>query len=86
MVEQPAVEVAKVAEEAKPGIYELHIKVPREMQDKLKKAAILANKLGLTPKPELAELMDLFLGWGLNTLHNAYLQRMGFKSKAVTGA
>jgi len=60
-------------------IYEIHIRVPREMQDKLKKAAVLANKLGLTTKPELAELMDLFVGWGLNILHTEYLKRMGFK-------
>jgi len=79
MVEQPAVEVAKVAEEVKPGIYDLHIKVPRDMQDKLKKAAVLANKLGLTPKPELTELMDLFVGWGLYFLHEEYLKRMGLK-------
>jgi len=77
MVEQPAVEAAQVAEEAKPGIYEIHIRVPREMQGKLKKAAVLANKLGLTPKPELAELMDLFVGWGLYFLHEEYLKRMG---------
>lgn len=71
--------VAEVTEETKPSIYDLHIKVPRDMQDKLKKAAVLANKLGLTSKPELAELMDIFLGWGLDILHNQYLKRMGVK-------
>jgi len=49
------------------------------MQDKLKKAAVLANKLGLTSKPELTELMDLFVGWGLYLLNEEYLKRMGVK-------
>lgn len=79
MVEQPGVKVAEATEEAKTSIYDLHIKVPRDMQDKLKKAAVLASKLGLIPKPELTELMDLFVGWGLSILHNEYLKRMGVK-------
>jgi hypothetical protein len=56
MVQQPVAKVAQATEEVKPSIYELRIKVPREMQDKLKKAAVLANKLSLTAKPELTEL------------------------------
>ena len=64
-------------EEPRADKYEIHIRVPREMQEKLKKSAQLAYKLGLITKPELAELMNLYIGWGMNTLKSQYLKRMG---------
>ena len=60
-----------------PEAYDLHIQVPREMQEKLRKAAELGLKMRLTQKPSLAELMELFLGWGFNGLRNIWGQKMG---------
>jgi hypothetical protein len=57
--------------------YEVHIAFPRAIQEKLKKSAELAYKLGLIPKPKLAELMNLYIGWGMNVLKTQYLKRMG---------
>ena len=48
--------------------YDLYIVVPRAIQEKLKKSAELAYKLGLITKPKLAELMNLFIGLGMSTL------------------
>ena len=71
--------VEEVSEQPRAETYEVHIRVPREMQMTLKKSAQLAHKLGLTTKPELAELMNLFVGWGMNRLKVEYLKRMGYK-------
>ena len=60
-----------------PGVYDLHIQVPWKMQEKLRKTAELAYKMGLTQKPSLAELMELFLGWGFNGLRNIWGEKMG---------
>ena len=57
--------------------YEVHITFPRAMQEKLRKSVDLAYKLGLIPKPKLAELMNLFIGLGMSTLKSQYLKRMG---------
>ena len=57
--------------------YDLHIVAPRAMKDKLKKSAELAYKLGLISKPQLAELMNFYIGWGMNVLKTQYLKRMG---------
>jgi len=53
------VEPAGEPEEQEATAYEVHITFPRVMQEKLKKSADLAYKLGLIPKPKLAELMTL---------------------------
>lgn len=70
-------EITQEVEEA--VVYDLHIKVPREMQATLNKSAQLAFKMGLTSKPTLAELMNLFIGWGLTILKKQWLDRMGYK-------
>lgn len=57
--------------------YDLHIEFPRAMQEKLRKSAELAYKLGLITKPKLAELMNLFIGWGMYTLKDQYHKRIG---------
>ena len=58
--------------------YELHIAVPRVIKEKLKKSAELVYKLGLIPKPKLAELTNPYVGWGMNVLKSQYLKRMGY--------
>lgn len=58
-------------------LYELHIRLPREQQAKLKTAATLAYKLGLIAKPELTELINLFVNWGMTVLRSQYNKRMG---------
>jgi hypothetical protein len=59
--------------------YELHIRLERKMQQTLKQSAKLAYKLGLTTKPELAELMNLYIACGQEILKKKYLERMGIK-------
>ena len=49
------------------------------MQATVSKSAQLAFKMGLTSKPTLAELMNLFIGWGLTILKKHWLDRMGYK-------
>jgi len=35
--------------------------------------------MGLIPKPELTELFNLFIAWGLTILKKQWLDRMGYK-------
>ena len=48
------------APEPKPD-YDLHILVPAEMRPILRDSAKLAHKMGDIPKPELVDLMNLFI-------------------------
>jgi len=64
--------------ESKPD-YDLHIKVPAEMRPVLKDSAELAHKMGDIPKPELVDLMNLFIGWGLTILKKKWLDRVGYR-------
>ena len=75
-VEQPTEEPPAV--EPKPD-YDLHIKVPAEMRSTLKDAAELAYKMGDIPKPDLVDLMNLFIGWGLAILKKKWLDRIGYR-------
>ena len=63
--------------EPKPD-YDLHIKVPAEMRPVLRDAAHLAHKMGDIPKPELVDLMNLFIGWGLTIQKKKWLDRVGY--------
>ena len=49
--------------EKKPD-YDLHIKVPAEMRSVLRDSAELAYSIGDISKPDLIDLMNLFIGWG----------------------
>lgn len=64
--------------EARPE-YDLHIKVPAEMRQTLRDCAELAYKLGDIPKPDLVDLMNLFIGWGMAVLKKKWLDRVGYK-------
>lgn len=66
-------------EEEPKADYDLHIKVPAEMRPVLRDATQLAYKLGDIPKPELVNLMNLFIGWGLSVLKKKWLDRMGYR-------
>jgi len=59
--------------------YDLHIKVPAEMRQMLKDSAELAFKLGDIPKPDLVDLMNLFIGWGLQIQKQKWLDRVGYR-------
>jgi hypothetical protein len=59
--------------------YDLHIKVPEEMRQKLKDCAELAYRLEDIPKPDLVDLMNLFIGWGMEVLKKKWLDCMGYK-------
>jgi len=77
--ETPTPEVIEPVEtEAKPD-YDLHIKVPAEMRQVLKDSAELAFKLGDIPKPDLVDLMNLFIGWGLQVQKGKWLDRVGYR-------
>ena len=78
-VEATEVEAApEQAPEASPE-YDLHIKVPADMEKKLRDCAELAYKMGVIPKPKLVNLMNLFLGWGIEILKRKWLDRVGYK-------
>ncbi|KKN30186.1 hypothetical protein LCGC14_0836630 [marine sediment metagenome] len=78
--EQEAEETAaeEATSEPKPD-YDLHIKVPAEMRPVLKNSAQLAFKMGDIPKPELVDLMNLFIGWGLTIQKKKWLDRVGYR-------
>lgn len=61
------------------GEYGLHIRLARQMQPKLKEAADLAFKMGDIPKPDLTNLMNLYIGWGLSIQKKRWLDRMGYR-------
>jgi len=67
-----------VETEVKPD-YDLHIKVPAEMRSILRDSAELAFKLGDIPKPDLVDLMNLFIGWGLEIQKQKWLDRVGYR-------
>ncbi len=74
--ETPTPEVLELAE--KPD-YDLHIKVPAEMRQMLKDSAELAFKLGDITKPDLVDLMNLFIGYGLQIQKQKWLARVGYQ-------
>ena len=47
----------KETQVAEPGVYDLHIRVPKEMQGLLEDATQLAYKPGDIPKPDLANVV-----------------------------
>ena len=59
--------------------YDLHIKVPAEMRSILRDSAELAFKLGDIPKPDRVDLMNLFIGWGLEIQKHKWLDRVGYR-------
>lgn len=59
--------------------YELHVLVPRQMQQTLKDAADLASRLGLIEKPELKDLMNFFINYGMAILKKTWLERAGYR-------
>jgi len=66
------------APEPKPD-YDLHILVPAEMRPILRDSAKLAHKMGDITKPELVDLMNLFIGWGLTIQKRKWLDRVGYR-------
>ena len=50
--------------EVKPD-YELHIKVQAEVRSVLRDSTELAYEMVDIPKPDLVDLMNLFIGWDL---------------------
>ena len=59
--------------------HDLHVRIPGEMKDTLKSAVELAYKVNLIEKLDLALLINLFIGWGINVLKRLWLDRMGCK-------
>ena len=76
--ETPPEVIEPVESEAKPD-YDLHIKVPAEMRSTLRDSAELAFKLGDITKPDLVDLMNLFIGWGLQIQKQKWLDRVGYR-------
>lgn len=82
LMEQPVEEVTREesVEQVEPkGVYDLHIKVPDEMRTTLRDAAELAYRMGSIPKPDLVNLMNLFIGWGMTVLKKQWLDRVGYR-------
>jgi hypothetical protein len=61
------------------GEYGLHIRLAKEMQPVLKDAAELAHKMGDIPKPDLVNLINLFIVWGLSIQKKKWLDKMGYR-------
>ena len=59
--------------------YGLHVVLAREMRTRLKDAAQLAYRMGDIPRPSIANLMDLFIGWGLSIQKKKWLDLMGYR-------
>jgi len=60
--------------------YEFHIRLHgADIDQKLKDAATVAYLLGLIAKPTLAQLMNLFIAWGLALLKERWLERVGYR-------
>jgi len=74
-VETTEVEAASEARQE----YDLHIKVPAEMRQKLRDCAELAYKMGDIPKPDLVDLMNLFISWGMAIQKKKWLDRVGYR-------
>lgn len=72
--QEPTVEQAEQT-----AVYDLHIKVPNEMRTTLRDAAELAYRLGSITKPDLVDLMNIFIGWGMVILKKQYLDRIGYR-------
>lgn len=72
-------EAAEKPAEAEAGEYGLHIRLAREMQPALKEAAELAYAMGDIPKPDLGNLINLFIVWGLSIQKQKWLDRMGYR-------
>jgi len=49
------------------------------MQPALKQAAELAYEMGDIPKPDLVDLVNLYIGWGLSIQKKKWLDRMGYR-------
>ena len=49
------------------------------MQQVLKDSAELSYKMGDIPKPDLVDLMNLFIGWGLSIQKKKWLDRMDYR-------
>jgi hypothetical protein len=78
-VEATEVEVAPEQVPEARSEYDLHIKVPADMRQKLKDCAELAYKMGDIPKPDLVNLMNLFISWGMAIQKKKWLDRVGYK-------
>lgn len=59
--------------------YDLHIKMPAEMRSTLRDAAELAYRLEDIAKPDLVDLMNLFISWGMTILKKQWLDRVGYR-------
>ncbi len=66
-------------EETGQGEYGLHIRLAREMQPVLKGAADIAYKMGDISKPDLVNVINLFIAWGLSIQKKKWLDRMEYR-------
>jgi len=79
--EPPTESPEATATEANPEEqYEFHARLHgTDIDEKLKDAATVAYWLGLITKLTLAQLMSLFIGWGLSILKKQWLERVGYR-------
>ena len=59
--------------------YDLHIKIPANMRLTLRDCAELAYKMGDIPKPNMVNLMNLFITWGMSIQKKKWLDRAGYR-------
>lgn len=75
----PAEEAIEVEPVEEMKDYDLHIKVPGKMRSTLKDAAELAYHMEDIPKPDLVDLMNKFIEWGLEVMKRKWLERIGYR-------
>lgn len=59
--------------------YGFQSNVRNEIRVKLKDTTELTYVMGDIPKPNLVNLMELFIGWGLTIQKQKWIARMGYK-------
>ena len=76
--EDEAAEVVPVQETEARQEYDLHIKVAAEIRQTLGDCAELAYSMGDIPKPNLVNLMSLYIEWGMAIQKKKWLDRVGY--------
>jgi len=75
----PPAESSADAESKPADQYDFHIRLHGiDIDETLKDAATVAYRLGLITKPTMAQLMSLYIAWGLALLKQQWLDHVGY--------
>ena len=77
--ESNGAQVTPVATKEARQEYDLHIKVAESMRQKLRDCTVLAFEMGDIPKPDLVDLMNLYIEWGMAIQKKKWMDRIGYQ-------